>query len=210
MTWNEDRDYYYEQEAAKEEFIEEISNQAIKEFSSDLLRSFYEKNPNIMRPAVEALQEGKELYRLKHYSASLVFFMTSIELLLKVTVLKPVVYGLVHQEALAEIIVQQVLSQTGFDRHEKLLGALLSIFTKLELKKIIRDKSPDALFKECRDLQSIRNKIIHQGISCGECDAEKARKVAVAVYELIVLPMIGALNLKVIERGEIKPTSYMG
>lgn len=43
MSWNEDRDYYYEQEAAKDEFIEEISNQAIREFSNDLLRSFYEK-----------------------------------------------------------------------------------------------------------------------------------------------------------------------
>lgn len=207
MSWNEDRDYYYEQEAAKDEFIEEISNQAIREFSNDLLRSFYEKNPNIMRPAVEALQEGKELYALKHYSASLVFFMTSIELLLKVTVLKPVVYGLVHHEALADIIVQQVLGQTGFDRYEKLLGALISTFTNLELKKISRDESSDALFKECKDLQAIRSKIIHQGNVCTEHDAEKARKVAVAVFEMIVLPMIGALNLQVVEQGEIKPAN---
>jgi hypothetical protein len=203
MSWNEDRDYYYEEEAAKDAFIEEISSQAISEFSNDLLRSFYEKNPHIMRPAVEALQEGKDLYALKHYSAALVFFMTSIELLFKVTVLKPVVYGLVHHEALADIIVQQVLGQTGFDRYEKLLEALISTFTKLELKKISRVKSSDALFKECRDLQAIRNKIIHQGNICTEDNTEKALSVAVAVYEMIVLPMIAALNLKVIEKGEI-------
>ena len=204
MSWNEDRDYYYEQEAAKDEFIEEISNQAIREFSNDLLRSFYEKNPHIMRPAVEALQEGKELYKNKHYSASLVFFMISIELLLKVTVLKPVVYGLVHNEAFADIIVKKVLTQTGFNCYENLLETIISTFTNLELKKISRDGSSVALFKECTSLQKIRNNIIHQGKVCTEDDAEKARKVAVAVYEMIVLPMIGALNLQVVEKGEIK------
>lgn len=157
-----------------------------------------------MRPAVEALQEGKELYKNKHYSASLVFFMISIELLLKVTVLKPVVYGLVHNEAFADIIVKKVLTQTGFNCYENLLETIISTFTNLELKKISRDGSSVALFKECTSLQKIRNNIIHQGKVCTEDDAEKARKVAVAVYEMIVLPMIGALNLQVVEKGEIK------
>lgn len=69
MSWNEDRQYYYEQESAKEEFIEEISLQAINELTNDRLRSFYIKHPNVMRPAVDALQEGKSLYELNHYSA---------------------------------------------------------------------------------------------------------------------------------------------
>lgn len=66
MSWNEDDRYYYEQEAAKDEFIEEISNQAISEFTNERLRSFYEQNPNVMRPAVDALQEGKKLYDLRN------------------------------------------------------------------------------------------------------------------------------------------------
>jgi len=204
MSWDEDRQYYYEQEFAKDEFIEEISRQAVYEFTNDRLRSFYEKNPDVMRPAVDALQEGKSLYELNHYSASLVFFMSSIELLLKATVLKPVVYGLVHHEALAEIIVKHVLGPTGFDRYEKLLETLLSTFTVLDLKEISRDDSATKLFNECKELQKVRNKIIHQGNNCTKDDAEKARRVSVAVYELIVLPMIGVLNLQVVEKGVIK------
>lgn len=208
MSWNEDKQYYYEQEAAKDEFIEEISLQAISEFTNERLRSFYEQNPNVMRPAVDALQEGKKLYDLNHYSASLVFFMTCIELLLKATILKPIVSGLVHHEALAEIIVAHVLGQAGFDRYDKLLEIIISTFTDLELKNISRDDEPAKLFSECKALQKIRNKIIHSGEVCTKEDAEQARIVSVAVYELIVKPIIGALNLKVGENGVIGTAYY--
>ena len=67
-----------------------------------------------MRPAVDALQEGKRLNEAKHYAAAVVFFVTAIELLLKATVLKPVVHGLIHNEGLANILVQHTLGQAGF------------------------------------------------------------------------------------------------
>ncbi len=145
---------------------------------------------------------------MKHYSASLVFFMTCIELLLKATILKPIVSGLVHHEALAEIIVAHVLGQAGFDRYDKLLEIIISTFTDLELKNISRDDEPAKLFSECKALQKIRNKIIHSGEVCTKEDAEQARIVSVAVYELIVKPIIGALNLKVGEHGVIGTAYY--
>ena len=77
----------------------------------------------------------------------------------------------------------------------------------MSLAKLSNCQLNNALFKECKDLQAIRSKIIHQGNVCTEHDAEKARKVAVAVFEMIVLPMIGALNLQVVEQGEIKPAN---
>ena len=208
MSWNEDDQYYYEQEAAKDEFIEEISHQAISEFSNDRLRSFYEQNPDVMRPAIDALQEGKKLYDLNRYSASLVFSMTCIELLLKATILKPIVSGVVHHEALAAIIVKHALGQTGFDRYKELLETLISTFTNLELKNISRDEQSSKLFNECKELQDIRNGIIHRGEVCTEGDAEKALRVSVAVYTLIVVPIIEALNLKVGERGAIGPAYF--
>lgn len=203
MSWDEDDQYYYEQEAAKDEFIEEISHQAISEFTNERLRSFYEQNPNVMRPAIDALQEGKKLYHLERYSASLVFFMTCIELLLKATILKPIVSGVVHHEALAAIIVKHALGQTGFERYKELLETLISTFTGLELRNISREEESAKLFNECKELQGIRNGIIHRGEVCTEGDAEKARRVSVAVYKLIVVPIIEALDLKVGENGAI-------
>jgi hypothetical protein len=211
MTYEEYYDYE-DYDESRDEFYEEISRelykehkkQAIGEFTSDRLRSFYILKPDVMRPAVDALQEGKELRKLGRHSPALVFFVSSIELLLKATLLKPVVYGLIHNEPLANIVVQHSLGQTGFNRYEKLLAELFTRLASMDIKGISREGTNEKLLKEAEQLQELRNDIIHKGACCSEADTERAYLVAVAVYELIVTPMLNNLGLTV-EKGIIKP-----
>lgn len=138
---------YDESDAARDEFFEQISRelypdhkiQAIEEFTADRLRSFYVMHPGVMRPAVDSLQEGKALRALGKHSAALVFFVTAIELLLKATLLKPVIYGLVHHEGLADVVVRYALGQAGFDRYEGLLADLFLRLAGIDLKTIHRE-----------------------------------------------------------------------
>jgi hypothetical protein len=204
---------YDENDAARDEFYEQLSRelyndhkqQAIAEFSADRLKSFYIQHPNVMRPAVDALQEGKWLQGKDRFSAALVFYVSAIELLLKATLLRPVVYGLVHHDGLAEIVVKHTLGQTGFDRYERLLAELFSNLAKINIKEIRRDGSTVKLLEECHALQRKRNNVIHQGARYPASDAEDARVVAVAVYDKIVTPMLFSIGLTVIEKGAIVP-----
>jgi hypothetical protein len=196
------RDEMYEQIAR--ELYPEHKAQAIVEFTLERLQSYYIANPRIMRPAVDAIQEGRRLQANGHSSAAVIFFVTAIELLLKATLLKPVVHGLVHSEGLAEVIVEQALRQPGFDRYTKLLAKLFTELVGLELTGICRPDALEPLLSECTAQQSLRNKIIHQGANANEEQAELARIVAVAVYELVVRQMLGKLRLQVVERGEIQ------
>jgi hypothetical protein len=204
---------YDEIDAARDAMYEEISRQiypehkaqAIDEFTSERLRSFYVANPNVMRPAVQAIQEGKRLAKNGHHSAAIVFFVTAIEILLKATLLKPVVHGLVHSEGLANTIVELALGQTGFDRYTKLLAQLFSELAGIEIHGVTRNESDKNLLSECTALQTLRNSIIHRGASCPSDKAAHAVSVAVAVYELIVQPMLAKLGLHVVEQGEIQP-----
>ncbi|MCE5212374.1 MAG: hypothetical protein LLG40_12560 [Deltaproteobacteria bacterium] len=203
---------YDEHDAALDEFYSRISEelypehkeQAISEFTEDRLCSFYVKSPLVMRPAVDSLQQGKQLLSLGQEAPALVFFVSAIELLLKATLLKPVVYGLVHHEALAEIIVSHTFGQAGFERYEGLLSELFLTLAKISIKDIKREGSEERLLGECKKLQKIRNSIIHKGEKCTKEDAQLAMDVTVATYELIVRPMLNSLGLTVIERGEIK------
>lgn len=200
-------------DAEADEFYESIARelypehkaQAINEFTSERLKSFYASNPNIMRPAVDALQEGKRLMAADHHAAAVVFFVTAVELLLKATVLKPIVHGLVHSPALADVIVDHTLGQTGFDRYTKLLSRLYKEFAGLDLSEVSREEANQSLIKECTTQQGVRNRIIHQGVSATAEEAEMGRAVAVAVYDLIVSPLLGALGLVVRDRGAIEP-----
>lgn len=204
---------YDEQDAALDAMYEQIGQelypdhkaQAISEFTAERLRSYYVANPKVMRPAIDALQEGKRLNSGKHYSAAVVFFASAVELLLKATLLKPVVHGLIHSEGLANIVVQHALGQTGFNRYVDLLAKLFEELAKIELKDISRSGATEKLLAECTSLQQLRNQVIHQGSTCTEEQANLGLLISVAVYELIVSQMLYSLGLNVVEKGAIQP-----
>jgi HEPN domain-containing protein len=197
---------YDERDAALDEMYERISEQAISEFTSDRLRSYYLSNPMVMRPAVDALQEAQKLKANGHHTAAVVFCSTAIELFLKATVLQPVVHGLVHSSGLADVIVKYAVGQTGFDRYRDLLSRLFNELASIELPKVARDGTKHALIDECRTVQELRNDIIHKGASCEPDAAEKSIDIVVAVYQKIVCPMLGALGLIVGHKGRIERT----
>ncbi|PKN69058.1 MAG: hypothetical protein CVU54_12160 [Deltaproteobacteria bacterium HGW-Deltaproteobacteria-12] len=209
---------YDEHDAAMDEFYDQMDKelypehreQAISEFTEERLRSFYIKSSFVMRPAVDSLQLGKTLLHLEQETPALVFFVSAIELLLKSALLKPVVYGLVHHEPMADIIVKYALGQSGFARYEGLLSDLFWNLAKINIKDIKRERSVQRLLDECKKLQDVRNNIIHKGDTCSKPDAVMAMEVSVAVFDLIVRPMLHSLGLTVIERGEIVPVQPSG
>ena len=202
---------YDPQDAAMDEFYDQISKelypehkeQAIEEFTEKKLKSYYQQNPDVMRPAVDAIQEGNWQLEQKRYSPALVFYVSSIELLLKATLLRPVLYGLIHNEGLAEIMINHILGQTGIERYENLLAQLFDNIANIDVKQISRENVQTKLFVECRELQKRRNNIIHQGANCTETEAKQGKLVSVAVFEKIVRPMLFSIGLTVIEKGKI-------
>lgn len=195
------RDEFYD--ALRRELYEENKEEAIAGFTKDRLKSFYVQHPDVMRPAVDAIQEGNWQQSNQRHSAALIFHVSAVELLLKATLLKPVIYGLVHNEALAEVVVRHTLGQTGFDRYEGLLAELFRTLANVDLNEIKREGQSKKLLEESKILQSARNKVIHQGAGSIAEEAETARLVAVAVFEMIVRPMLYSLGLTVIEKGAI-------
>ncbi|WP_354687065.1 hypothetical protein [Cupriavidus necator] len=191
-------------ERISEELYPEHKEQAVTEFTAERLQLFYLSNPMVMRPAVDSLQEGKRLLANGHSPAAVVFCATAIELLLKATVLQPIVYGLVHSAGLAEIIVKYAVGQTGFDRYRELLSRLYQELASLDLTKVARDGVSNSLIDESKRVQELRNGIIHKGLSCSTSEADHAYSVAVAVFQKIVVPMLWAIGLTVGDKGRIE------
>ena len=109
MSYHDD-DYKWDEawEQISKDLYPEHKEQAIEEFTRGRLQSFYLKNPDILTPGIRMFVEARELQG-QHPSASFVFATSAIELFLKGALLKPVIYGLVHNESLAEIIVETAL-----------------------------------------------------------------------------------------------------
>lgn len=188
---------------ASKELYPEHKEQAIDEFTTERLQSFYLKNPAILSAGIKMYQEAKELEE-NHPEASFVFATSAIEIFLKASLLKPVVYGLIHNETLAEIIAETALGQTGFERYQKLLSRLFMELVGIDVKKIQRYGSSDFLLKEASEIQKTRNKIIHQGISVAQEDSNFAINVAYGVLFHIVEPMLLEIGLWMDKKGIVK------
>lgn len=207
---------YDPHDAALDEMYERISDelypahkeQALFEFTVDRLQSYYLSNPLVMRPAVDALQEAKRLRLGEHFSAAVIFSCTGIELFLKATLLQPIIHGLVHSPGLADVIVKHAVSQTGFDRYRGLLTRLFQELADLDFAKVTRDDESVALIDEIKKIQDLRNDIAHKGRLCDVATSDHAYLVAVAIYEKVVIPVLGALGLTVVEGGRIERRQF--
>ena len=138
---------------------------------------------------MDALQEAKVLSANSHFSAAIVFSTTSIELLLKATLLKPVVHGLIHNEAIATSIVNYSLQRVSFSRYKNLLSKIYEEFAKVDLEKIYRADGNRPLLEEIATVKRLRNDILHDGVKGTAEQAQFAFSIATGVYIAIVGPM---------------------
>lgn len=207
---------YTPDDAARDQFFEELEKelypqhreQAIEEFTRERLQSFYTNNPCIAANAFRSYKEAKSLADHGHASASFVFSVSSIEQFLKIALLKPVVYGLIHHEPLADLIVELTIGQSGFDRYNKLLSKLFETLAEIDITNVTRQGSTKKLLDEVTELQKTRNKIIHQGVEVEESEAKEALDVTVAVLGEVVLAMLNALGLQIEKGGRIVPSIW--
>jgi hypothetical protein len=148
-------------ELAKEAF-EENYQQAIDEFTSERLQSYYLKEPELAVPALNSLSYAKELLHPFH-KAALLFAVTATELTIKNVLLKPIISGLVHTEDLATFIADLTTTHTGMSRFHKLLTGILAQYGGVELKTFKRHGSNHTLWQEISAVQEVRNAVVHGG-----------------------------------------------
>jgi hypothetical protein len=202
---------YTQEDADADEFYERLSEelypahkeQAIGEFTAERLRSYYLKNPGLTINGRRTFRQARELYRLGHLGPALVCGVTVIEVFFKVGFLRPVVYGLVHSDALAEAVVKAALSQPGYKRYEPLLSKLYSELVGKDLNSFARKGSSKPILVEASEAQSNRNRVVHEGYDPTNEEARQAIGSAAIVMVNIWRPMLNAIGLRLGTQGMV-------
>jgi len=185
-------DFYYRM---SEELYPEHKEQAIDEFIEERMRSYFLANPKIIQAPIDCFIHAEELCRVSPRSA-LVMYTTAIELYLKSVLLKPVFYGMIHNENVATLIVNSSTGQSGFSRYDKLLTALCRHAAEIDISDI-KGLSGKPVLVEAGEVQTIRNRIVHQGYKPSNYEVQKARNVAVLILTKVVEPVLYNLNLTI-------------
>ena len=176
-----------------EELFPEHKELAIQQFIEEKLQSYYLDNPNIINAPMECSNHANELMQMSPHCA-LVMYTTAIELYLKSVLLKPVLYGMIHNEGIANLIVESSTSQSGFARYNKLLSALCLNAAGIDLGTI-KGMNNKPILKEAEEVQAIRNKVVHKGSKVTAYEMGKAKNLAYLMLTDVVEPVLNNMDL---------------
>jgi hypothetical protein len=161
-----------------------------------------------MHPALRVLHEATRLLANNHPDGAIVFAASANELFLKTAILQPLVYGLVHNDSMATILVDYTLAHTGFERYDKLLVHVFREVAAIDISIVQRIGGTKPLPEECKELGKRRNCILHRGDTFTYEEAVAACEIVEAVYLQLVEPMLKALDLYIFRDGTICRTPY--
>lgn len=179
-------EYAYDEYMAQ--LYEEHKKEAIQEFTSERLQSYYSNNKLLAKPAFNALTEAQTLIRI-NATAGLVFAAIAMEVGLKETLLKPIVFGLVHAVSVASLITDLVVSHKNMDKYRQLLLQILREHGGVALDTYKRTESSKPIWQEIKEVQNKRNLILHRAESASDEQAALALGVATTIVEKL-FPMV--------------------
>ena len=190
-------DYILERPWVEEEQAER-DREVVASFTQDRLKAYYVIHPDAAQKALAALAKAKGLLVAKEPQVALVMAAVAIEVAYKATLLKPVVSSLVHNEAMAGMVMELATVHMGLDRFSGILQAILAEFAGIDLKTFVRKGGKQNLWAEMKAIAEQRNKVVHQG----ETSDAASAKTAIAVAETLLnelLPMVcGKIGLKMV------------
>jgi hypothetical protein len=178
------------------ELYHEHYEQAIKEFTAERLQSYYLKRPEMAKTAIGMMEEATAL-RQKHPYAALLFAASAVEITIKHLLVKPIVNGLVHNEAVADVVMALTPTQTGSDAFRNLLFGVLYKVAGVDLATHRRNGSNRTLWDEWKQLQKARNDLIHDGVPPSNEATEVFASVALEFLNVIFPRVLAQLGLKV-------------
>ena len=171
-----------------------LYGEIVDQFAQERLQSYYVQNPSVVLPACWALEQARVLLR-DHPEASLVFAVTAAEVGLKSGLLKPILHGLVHDEAFAAIIANLMPRQRN-QQFRDLLFAILGNYGGVDLAAFMRQGASATLWEEMEQDQQRRNRVVHRAQKVDVQHAQLAVEVAATVVEQLFPTVILTLGLK--------------
>jgi hypothetical protein len=192
-----------EREQGYSELVDQISKEAIDQFTFDRMRSYYVNN-RLLAVKVIAIYREAETLQSTSPSGATVLYTTAIELGLKVALLKPVIYGLVHNESVADLISDLSVKHNGFDRFKPLLASVLAEYGGIDFNAFTIEGHKKTMWEEITLLQDARNAVVHRGELASVDTAKLAKEVATMIIGNYFVSVLSGLGLKYVKDGGIE------
>ncbi|MCX5858186.1 MAG: hypothetical protein NTZ57_09855 [Deltaproteobacteria bacterium] len=185
-------------EAQYEEYMDELyeehKEQAIQEFIDERLQSYYGEHRVLAKAAFGALTEAKNLI-CTNATAAFLFSAIAMEVGLRETLVKPIVFGLVHTLSVASLITDMVLSRPDHKKYRNLLLQILRQHGGVDIYTYKRLDSHRPIWEEITDVKKKRDLIMHQAETVTIDEAGLALGVASTILENMFPTVVAKMGL---------------
>ena len=179
----------------------DLYDEVIVKFTSERVQSYYVANPKLAERSLWALSKARTLRR-HHPDASLVLAVTAAEVGLNSCLLKPILHGLVHDNAMAMVIAELVPEQRNLKFRDLLFG-ILQKYGGIDLQVYKRAGITKTLWEELKEIQKLRNLVVHRAEAIATADAKKAFEIASLIIETLFPAVITKLGLRTNDKLEV-------
>lgn len=201
MTWQE-----AEQEAAYSQLQDDI----IEEFKAERLGSYFSDNPQAALPGIAALATARTLLP-QNATAGFLFAFISAEFCLSRLFLRPLVFGVVHQETSADILSDLIARGTGWQKSfEKIVFPIIQEHCGIELGNECLDGSGKPIWKQFVGLKDFRNSVVHRAETANAEQARCALSIAQTLMEDVFPRLLATLGYRLDSEGNIRSRYWRG
>lgn len=206
-----------EQEAEFEQGMEELYKEFKKQYKDEYVfeqvHNYYHENPDIAREPLEFLSNAK-LILSHNYTSAFILATISIEVGIKVIILKPVLFSLAFDKTAGELLFDLTFKRISVPNIPALYFKILKDYTGFDFNNYVRSNGGPKFRNELKDLQDLRNRIIHQAKTASEHDANQAIHIAESIYEELIPKMLDSFQFHIknekISYGSRKQVEFLG
>jgi len=188
-----------EYEQGMDELFLEFKQQYEDDFIFDKVFDFYKLNPELAVDALLNLSEAELLLKSEHYTASFLHAFIAIESGVKVVILKPILSSLSLDHRATDLLFKDTFKLKSIPYISEFYYQILFELTEINFKEIKRNGCSKTLWYEFKEMQQIRNKIIHQGQLITEEMAESEISIAIFLFSEIIPTILKRYNFRLNE-----------
>jgi hypothetical protein len=193
-------EYAYDEYLAELGYEKEIEN-AIRQVPIDNVGWYLATYGDALENRIKGLvAEAKDLLSANHPGPSLVVSTTSLEILIRYFVLKPLVYGAFLSDYWADLLVNRVVS--GDSKRDRQLLPQVALEWEIDLEAIKITDGKQAWGVVVSDIVPKRNRFVHRGEPIQSKVSERAIECAEALFSGLLIPIAKKFELSWPESGE--------
>ena len=201
MRW----DFLAEEEGVFDtDLVRRVADKAVASFSRDRLQSYFLHDPYLAYQAWPLLKDAKGVAATSPRGA-VVLAAASIEVTYRKVFLEPLVHGFTLDQGVASAIASGLVQQRGLERSKAVLTEVLKRASGVDLLDTRRKGATESVWKEMQDIQALRDRVMHQGVSVAPADADRACAVAEFLLVDVLWRVVDGVGLDVVGLDTIIP-----